>query len=300
MCGVPVHAAEGYLQRLIRIGHRVAVCEQLEDPAEARKRGSKSVVRRDVVRLVTPGTLTEDSLLDQRSHNYLAAIARLRGSGEAALAWADISSGELAVQPTTPGRLAADLARLGPSEILVPDSLLDEHPYRDILKAQAAPVTPLPGVRFDSVSAEHRLRTHFDVAALEAFGSFSEAEIAALGGLLEYIVLTQVGRMPICVRPAGEEPAGLLLIDAATRANLELTRSLTATGAAAFWPSSTAPSRRAAHGFWPNACPRRSPIRTRWPRGSTRSTSSSPRHRCAAPCRQRSRRCPISSGPLAA
>ena len=227
MCGVPVHAAEGYLQRLIRIGHRVAVCEQLEDPAEARKRGSKSVVRRDVVRLVTPGTLTEDSLLDQRSHNYLAAIARLRGSGEAALAWADISSGELVVQPTAPGRLAADLARLAPSEILVPDSLLDEHPYRDILKAQAAPVTPLPGVRFDSTSAEHRLKSHFGVAALEAFGSFSKAEIAALGGLIEYITLTQVGRMPYLRPPLRQEPAGFLLVDAATRANLELTRSLT-------------------------------------------------------------------------
>ena len=297
----PVHAAEGYLQRLIRIGHRVAVCEQLEDPAEARKRGSKSVVRRDVVRLVTPGTLTEDSLLDQRSHNYLAAIARLRGSGEAALAWADISSGELAVQPTTPGRLAADLARLGPSEILVPDSLLDEHPYRDILKAQAAPVTPLPGVRFDSVSAEHRLRTHFGVAALEAFGSFSKAETAALGGLIEYITLTQVGRMPYLRPPLRQEPAGFLLVDAATRANLELTRSLngdrrgsllavidrTVTASGARLPGRTPVARR-------------SPIRTRSPRGSTRSTSSSPRHRCAAPCRQRSRRCPISSGPLAA
>jgi DNA mismatch repair protein MutS len=183
-------------------------------------------VRRDVVRLVTPGTLTEDSLLDQRSHNYLAAVARLRGSGEAALAWADISSGELAVQTTTPGRLAADLARLGPSEVLVPDNLLDEHPYRDILKAQAAPVTPLPGVRFDSTSAEHRLKSHFGVAALEAFGSFSKAEIAGLGGLIEYITLTQVGRMPYLRPPLRQEPAGFLLVDAATRANLELTRSL--------------------------------------------------------------------------
>ena len=97
MCGVPVHAADAYLQRLIRLGHRVAVCEQLEDPVEARKRGSKAVVRRDVIRLVTPGTLTEDNLLDSRSNNFLASIARHKGTGDLALAWADISSGELAV-----------------------------------------------------------------------------------------------------------------------------------------------------------------------------------------------------------
>ncbi|MFO1122210.1 MAG: DNA mismatch repair protein MutS [Hyphomicrobiales bacterium] len=226
MCGVPVHAAEAYLQRLIRNGHRVAVCEQLEDPAEARKRGSKSVVRRDVVRLVTPGTLTEDSLLDQRSHNYLAAVTRLRGSGDAALAWADISSGELAVQATAPGRLAADLARLGASEILVPDSLLGEAPYQAILDGIGAAVTPLPAVRFDSTAARQRLESHFDVAALDAFGNFAKAEVAALGGLLDYIALTQVGRMPHLRPPVRREPAGFLLIDAATRANLELTRTL--------------------------------------------------------------------------
>ncbi len=111
MCGVPVHAADHYLQKLIRLGHKVAVCEQMEDPAEARKRGSKSVVRRNVVRLVTPGTLTEDTLLESpASVNYLAALARLRGSDEMALAWADISSGDLTVMPTDRNRLAADLA----------------------------------------------------------------------------------------------------------------------------------------------------------------------------------------------
>src|SRR5882724_11422793 len=119
MCGVPVHAAEGYLAKLIRHGFKVAVCEQMEDPAEARKRGSKSVVRRQVVRLVTPGTLTEDSLLDERAHNYLAALARVKADGELALALADISSGELIVASTAPERLAADLARFAPSEIVV-------------------------------------------------------------------------------------------------------------------------------------------------------------------------------------
>ena len=120
MCGVPVHASENYLLTLIRKGFRVAVCEQMEDPAEARKRGSKSVVRREVVRLVTPGTLTEDGLLEARRHNYLAAMVEIRG--EAALAWADISTGELRVMPCPPVRLAPELARLGPSEVLVPEA----------------------------------------------------------------------------------------------------------------------------------------------------------------------------------
>src|SRR6185369_3581223 len=122
MCGVPVHAAEGYLNRLIRAGFKVAVCEQVEDPAEAKKRGSKSVVKRDVVRVVTPGTLTEDNLLEARSHNYLAALAEV-GNGFA-LAWVDISTGQFRCQALTKPALAAALARLDPTEILVPERLL--------------------------------------------------------------------------------------------------------------------------------------------------------------------------------
>jgi DNA mismatch repair protein MutS len=226
MCGVPAHAADGYLQRLIRQGHRVAVCEQMEDPAEARKRGSKSVVRRDVVRLVTPGTLTEDTLLDARVHNYLAAVARVRGDGDLALAWTDISSGDLSVQTTTAQRLAAELARLDPRELIVPDLLLAEAAVSQALEGSGAAVTPLPGSRFDSQAGERRLKDHFGVATLDAFGTFSRAEIAALGGLLDYVLLTQVGRIPHLRQPRREEMGSSLLIDAATRANLELTRTL--------------------------------------------------------------------------
>src|SRR4051794_38693896 len=128
MCGVPVHRSDEYLHRLIMLGHRVAVCEQLEDPAEARKRGAKSVVRRDVVRLVTPGTLTEDTLLDARRNNYLVAVARARasaldGANLFALAWLDISTGEFAVAERDRAGLAADIARLEPGEIIVADAL---------------------------------------------------------------------------------------------------------------------------------------------------------------------------------
>ena len=225
MCGVPVHAADAYLQKLIRIGHRVAVCEQMEDPAEARKRGSKSVVHRDVIRLVTPGTLTEDNLLESRSANYLAAIARHKGSGEMAIAWADISSGELAVVATAADRLGADLARLEPREIILPDGLLTEPDLLTVVERSNAPVTPLPASRFDSMAGEKRLKDYFGVAALEGFGSFSRSEIAALGGLLDYVTMTQAGRLPHFRQPRKDIAAAVLLIDPATRANLELTRT---------------------------------------------------------------------------
>ncbi|MFN4140662.1 DNA mismatch repair protein MutS [Aestuariivirga sp.] len=226
MCGVPVHAADAYLQKLIRLGHRVAVCEQLEDPAEARKRGSKAVVKRDIVRLVTPGTLTEDNLLDSRSHNFLASISRHKAGGEIALAWADISSGEFAVMCSAEGRLTADLTRLEPREIITPEALLADPAISGLLEKAGAPVTPLSQARFDSVVAERRLKQQFDVAAIEGFGSFTRAEISALGGLLDYVVVTQAGRVPHLRPPRRELPSTLLLIDPASRANLELTRTL--------------------------------------------------------------------------
>ena len=217
MCGVPVHAADAYLQKLIRLGHRVAVCEQMEDPAEARKRGSKSVVKRDVVRLVTPGTLTEDNLLDSRSHNFLVSVTRAKATGEVAIAWADISSGELAVMPSAMARLAADLTRLDPREVIASEGLLADPEFSLLLERVNAPVTPLPSVRFDSITAERRLKEQFDVAALDGFGSFSRAEISALGGLLEYIVITQAGRVPHLRPPRRELPSSVLLIDPATQ-----------------------------------------------------------------------------------
>mgnify|MGYP000856856069 CR=1 FL=1 len=226
MCGVPVHACDHYLQKLIRGGHRVAICEQMEDPAEAKKRGSKSVVKRDVVRLVTPGTLTEDTLLDTRTANYLTSLAVNRGTGEMALAYADISTGTFAVMSTTAARLASDVARLSPSEILVPDVLLDDKPFAESLEASGAALSPLPQSRFDSNAAEHRLKAHFAVASLAGFGEFTRAEIAALGTLLDYILITQVGATPHLRAPVREAASAYMIIDAATRTNLELVKSL--------------------------------------------------------------------------
>jgi len=224
MCGVPVHAAEAYLSRLIRKGFRVAVCEQTEDPAEARRRGSKSVVAREVVRIVTPGTLTEEALLDAGRHNFLAALGDAQG--RLGLAWLDISTGAFWVQPVAPAALAAALARVEPCELLVPERLLQNpvlfEPFRDVGDA----LVPLPSARFDSESARRRLEAHYGVAALEAFGAFGRAEIAACGALVDYVALTQKGHLPRLDPPRRIEDGAVMEIDAATRRNLELVRTL--------------------------------------------------------------------------
>jgi DNA mismatch repair protein MutS len=229
MCGVPVHAADDYLQRLIAQGHRVAVCEQTEDPAEAKKRGPKAVVRRDVVRLVTPGTLTEESLLDARTHNFLTALFRggnKEGSEPSfALATIDISTGELIAASARLVDLPGELARIRPGEVLVGEDLAGDADLRRLIGEAGAALTPCPRAHFDSVRGERSLKERLGVAALDAFGDFTRAELAALGGLLTYVEITQVGRAPL-LRPPRKEAAGsLLLIDAATRTNLELARS---------------------------------------------------------------------------
>jgi len=222
MCGVPVHAAEGYLLSLIRKGFRVAIAEQLEDPVEAKRRGSKSVVRRDVVRLVTPGTLTEDSLLEARRHNFLAAWAEVRD--EAALAWADISTGELRVMVCPQVRLAPELARLAPREVLVSEAR--ERELYAVIEEAGAAMTALARGSLDSTSAEKRLCGLFGVGSLDAFGSFGRAEISAMGALVDYLDLTQRGKLPLLRPPLKEAAGGLMQIDAATRRNLEITQAL--------------------------------------------------------------------------
>ncbi len=222
MCGVPVHSAEGYLLTLIRKGFRVAVCEQKESPAEAKKRGSKSVVRRDVVRLVTPGTLTEDALLEARRHNFLAAYAEVRD--EAALAWADISTGAFHVMPLTSVRLGPELARLAPSELIVGDGM--EQAWNETVRDLGISLTPIGRASFDSTAAEKRICGLFHVGALDAFGSFGRAEVSAMGALIDYLEITQKGKLPLLQTPLKESEDRVVQIDAATRRNLELTRSL--------------------------------------------------------------------------
>ncbi len=224
MCGVPVHSAETYLERLIRHGFKVAICEQMEDPAQAKKRGAKSVVKRDVTRIVTPGTITEDSLLDSRRSNHLAALARAQDA--MALAWIEMSTGAFAVEQVTPAGLPALLERIAPAELVLPETLYDDDDLADALAPLREVLSPEPAARFDSRSGERRLKELFGVAALDAFGQFGRAELAAMGGLVAYAELTQKGKVPRLGAPCRQDAGETMAIDAATRRNLEIMQAL--------------------------------------------------------------------------
>ncbi|MEM9270886.1 MAG: DNA mismatch repair protein MutS, partial [Pseudomonadota bacterium] len=216
------HASEGYLLTLIRKGFRVAICEQLERPEEAKKRGYKAVVKRDVVRLVTPGTLTEDSLLEARSHNFLSAYAEVRGEG--ALAWVDVSTGGFWVSPIPRVRLGPLLARIAPREVLLAHAICEE--MRATVEEMGPVVTPLADGSFDSAAGVSRLNEAFQTATPQGFGQFSKAELGAMGAVLTYLDMTQRGQIPHLAAPKQEHPGSVVRLDAATRRNLELTRAL--------------------------------------------------------------------------
>jgi DNA mismatch repair protein MutS len=224
MCGVPVASHEPYLARLIRKGYRVAIAEQVEEPHEARKRGAKALVRREVVRIVTAGTVVEDQLLEARHHNFLAALAEAKGT--LALAWLDISTGELMTQSLSESGLAAALDRCEPRELLLAEGLA----AKPAIAAAIAPWQPrlaiLPASRFDSINGAKRLSATFDVAALDGFGTFDAAELAAAGALIDYVELTQRGRLPRLLPPVRLTSGAFLEIDGATRRNLELAATL--------------------------------------------------------------------------
>ncbi len=221
MCGVPAATAEAYLARLIKAGFKVAVGEQMEDPKAAKARGSKAVVRRDITRIVTPGTLTEDALLDPRRCNRIAALAQT-GAGDAALAWADVSTGEFAVTRLDPAQAGAELAAMAPAELLI-----DENRYSDSLDlVRGAVLTPLPRAKFDAASGERQLKSQFGVQDLEAFGQFERAELSALGALLDYLALSQAGAPAKLAPPQQAKSGSVLSVDPATRASLEIERTL--------------------------------------------------------------------------
>ena len=212
MCGVPVHSAESYLARLIKAGHRVAIAEQTESPAEARKaRGSKALVDRAIIRLVTPGTLTEETLLESSAANWLAAIGR--AGEEWAIAAADISTGRFELVSCGSGELAAELARLSPAETI------SDSPVAGLRTAQGKG-------RFDSLAGEHSLKDRFGLATLDGIGAPSRAELAAAGGLLAYLDATQKGAGVLLDAPRRIARSSHMAIDAATRESLELTRSV--------------------------------------------------------------------------
>ena len=234
MCGVPVHAAESYLARLIRAGHRVAIAEQTESPAEARKaRGSKALVERAIVRLVTPGTLTEETLLDSGSSNWLAAVGH--AGGDWAIAAADISTGRFELVACGPGELQAELARLSPAETIAADKV-------------AGIATSAGRGGFESIAGERALKAKFGVSSLDGFGKPGRAELAAAGGLLTYLEATQKDAVAFLAAPRRITRASHMAIDSATRDSLEICRTQAGSAAGSLLGCidrcSTAPGRR--------------------------------------------------------
>jgi DNA mismatch repair protein MutS len=223
MAGVPFHSYEPYLAKLIRAGFKVAICEQTETPEEAKKQGRK-LVNRDIVRVVTQGTLTEDHLLDARQSNYLAALAE--AGGQYGLAWLELSTGEFKVEPLRAQGIVGTLERIGASEVLIPDNFAQKPQLYDGLAMLRERLTYQPGSLFDSQNAQKRLERIFGTGTLDAFGGFSRAEIAAAGALLDYVERTQKGRMPHLRRPQQVIGGAVMDIDAATRRNLEILRTM--------------------------------------------------------------------------
>ena len=217
MCGVPFHAYEGYLAKLIRAGFSVAICEQTEDPADAKKRPGKTLVRREIVRVVTPGTLTEDTLLEPRAHNHLAAVAHL-GTG-AAVAACDLSTGDLRVEACAPDGVRDALAAIAPAEVILRE---DDWEAEAALREAGFAVTGCHASLFGSDKGQRRLKDAFGVGTLDGFGAFAKPELSALGALLGYVELTQIGA-DVSLRPPVQAAASdAMLIDAVTRASLEL------------------------------------------------------------------------------
>ncbi|MDP5012610.1 MAG: DNA mismatch repair protein MutS, partial [Alphaproteobacteria bacterium] len=224
MCGVPFHAYENYLARLIQKGHRVAICEQLESPEEAKKRGAKGPLNRDVVRIVTPGTLTEETLLPARQNNYLVALSPLVKSN-LGISIIDISTGEFMLEPCASADLATTLARLDPSEILIPDTHLNPGELFDTLLPWRRKCTPLPLVRFSHANCVERLMTFFSTTTLDIFGQIPDECLMAAGVALDYLYLTQKEALPRLAYPRFVQKSESLIIDAATRKSLELTHT---------------------------------------------------------------------------
>lgn len=217
MCGVPVHSAEGYLARLIKAGCRVAIAEQVETPEESKERAkregrpvSKALVKRDIVRFVTAGTLTEEALLEPRRANLLAALAEVRGA--VGIASCDISTGEMVLEECQPELVGAALARLGASELVVAEGWE--------LGSDDAIIRPRHD--FSSDAGEERLKALHGVATLDGFGDFSRAMLAAAGGLIAYLDHVGRGQLPLLLPPTLRATGQCMAMDEATRSSLEI------------------------------------------------------------------------------
>ena len=221
MCGVPHHAADRYIEALIKKGLNVAICEQIETPFEAKKRGYKAIVKRDVIRIITPGTLVEDNLLKKNANNFLLSINEVRG--DLSIAWTDISTGNLLVKAISTEELDSFMERIRPSEILISENYAQENLTK--LKEKYK-VSVLSSASFNTNNSQEKLMNHYGVKSISSFGSFSYSMIGALGSILDYLLITQNGDNIQLLRPSLESNRSILEIDQHTRKNLEINRSL--------------------------------------------------------------------------
>lgn len=224
MCGVPYHSSETYLQKLMKSGYKIAICEQVESPEEAKKRGYKSVVKRQVVRVLTPGTITEDNLLDGKLHNYLACLTRI--GDEFAISWVDISLLEFCTMICSVNSINSIFSMLNPQEILIADSLFHDSKLSNILQEWRKKVTLQVASFFDGKKAENKLKQYYNIAFLDSFGDHKPAQIAGCGAILEYLSLTQIDSMPKLPRPKLVNHQLYMEIDSYTRRNLEISQSV--------------------------------------------------------------------------
>ncbi|MBR9982934.1 MAG: DNA mismatch repair protein MutS [Wolbachia endosymbiont of Homalodisca vitripennis] len=220
MCGVPAHSSESYLHKLIDLGFKVAICDQLETADEAKKRGYKSIVKRDVVRVVTPGTIIEDSLLEDKSNNYLASI--VEQNGEYAIAWLELSTGKFFHTLTNLKALDSDLLRISPRELLISEKFIEDEKIRSILKNYKISITQHAQSFFEYSKSHRTLCEFYKIRELGSIGNFSKVEIMACGALLEYVRVTQRGSIPRLEFPKTYKQQNFMLIDASARRNLEL------------------------------------------------------------------------------
>lgn len=220
MCGVPAHASEIYLHRLIAKGYKVAICEQTETPQEAKKRGSQAVVRREVVRIITPGTILEDNLLGARENNNLCCI--YAKNDEFSIAWIDISTGELYYSTAPLSNMSYELTRLSPKEILISEKLAADQEIINIFREYQKILTLRPHPIFEHTRANRNIEGVFKISTLAGFGDFTLLETIAIGSLLEYILHTQKSRLPRISRPMKLDRTPFMAICNATRRNLEL------------------------------------------------------------------------------
>ncbi|RCL03638.1 MAG: DNA mismatch repair protein MutS [Candidatus Tokpelaia sp. JSC161] len=224
MCGVPVHSADDYIRKLILAGHRIAICEQTENPSEAKKRGKNSIIKRNITRLVTPGTLTEETFLNPSQANYLMSLVSHNGH-QCALAWIDISIGTFRVLETDVERLLADITRIDPQELITTEDILHNNKLQQILKSFDSILSPQSPIFFDQDAAEKRISHYYNLSKINQT-SFTPLELSAISAAIAYIEKTQIKERPPLKFPEREEQSSTLFIDSATRLNLEIVRTL--------------------------------------------------------------------------